>query len=344
MKRTRIFAFALVLAMLFTLCACGSGGNAGNAGNAGSAGSADNNGQQAAITLRFAHTGAEDNYFNIAALAFKEEVEKRSGGTIKIEVFPNGQLGTLGEAVEGVQSGDIDLTVATTTTVESFCSDLAVFDLPFLVESYEQIDAALAGDVGEYLNEKIEENGLINLGWWEIGFRNLTCNTKADDIDDLAGLQIRIMSSEIFEKMIKALGMNPVTIDYSELYTALQQGAADGQENGYNQIVESSLYEVQKYVYETKHVYNPACFLIAPSTWNSLTEEQQKIIRESAEVANATCLEVNRETDQENRELCIEKGMEILDLDHDELRERCADIYDEYPQFADLVEKIDSYK
>ena len=336
------FILALVLVLVFTLCACGSSG-AQTGGSATQTQTAAKPADQP-ITLRFGHAGSESHFLHVGATAFKEKIEELSGGQITVDIYPSSTLGTLREMTEGVQSGDLDMCVAISTVVEAFVPEVGVFDLPFLIDSYDHADRVMHGEVGEYLNEKVEENGFINLSWWEVGFRNMIFKDEAQTIDDLAGKQIRIMSSETFAKMMKALNLNPVTIDNSELYTSLQQGAVDGAENGYSEFVDYSLYEVTSYLYHTDHVYSPMCFLFSPATWEKLTEEQQAWVREAAETATAAAVADSRGKVDTCIQTLKEKGMTIVEFDRTDLKERCASVYADYPQYNEIVSIIDSLK
>ena len=341
--KKRIFAIVLILALV-AACLCGCGNSGSSAPETQNTTATDAEATAKTINLKFGHAASESHFLHVGATVFKEKLEELSNGTMTVDIYPNGTLGTLREMVEGVQNGDIDMCVAISTVVESFCPEVAGFDLPFLVDDLDHADRIMNSELTEYLDEKLEENGLINLGWWEVGFRSMIFKQEASSIDDLAGLQIRIMSSETFEKMMKALGLNPVVIDNSELYTALQQGAVDGAENGYSEFVDYSMYEVTNYLYQTRHVYSPMCCMISPAVWESLTEEQQAWVQQAADAATAAAVADSRAKVDVCIETLIEKGMTVVEFDREDLKNRCASVYAEYPQFDEMVEIINSYR
>lgn len=343
--KKRMIAILLMLVMTAgCLYGCGNSASSNGTGPETQSDTGKEDKQPAEITLKFGHAASESHFLHVGATAFKEELERLSGGTMTVDIYPNGTLGTLREMVEGVQNGDVDMCVAISTVVESFVPEMAVFDLPFLVDDLDHADRIMHSELTEYLDEKLEENGLINLGWWEIGFRSMVFKQEAASIDDLAGLRIRIMSSETFEKMMKALNLNPVVVDNSELYTALQQGAVDGAENGYSEFVDYSMYEVTDYLYQTQHVYSPMCCMISPAVWNSLTPEQQEWVRQAADVATEAAVAESRAKVDVCMDTLVEKGMTVVEFDRAELKERCAGVYADYPQFDEMVEIIDRYR
>lgn len=294
------------------------------------------------ISLKFGHATSESHFFHVGATAAKEKLEELSGGTMTLDIYPNSTLGTIREMVEGVQNGDIDMCVSISTVVENFCPELAVFSLPFLIDDYDHADRVLHSELTEYLDEKMAESGLINLGWWEIGFRSMLFKGDVDSFDDLAGKKIRIMSSDVFEKMMTAMNMNPVVVDNSELYTSLQQNAVDGAENGYNELVDYALYEVTDVLLQTKHVYSPVCCLISPATWDKLTEEQQGWLQEAIDVGTEASIADSRQKVDECVQTLMDKGLTEVEVDRAELKEMCASVYDAYPELADLVAMVDA--
>lgn len=298
------------------------------------------------VTIKFSHPDPEGSVLDRGVKAFAKDVEERSGGTIKVDVYPANQLGSLTEVIEGIQMGSVDMAFSNTSYVTSFCPEVGVFDMPFLIDDDEHAYAALDGDVGTDLAATLEGNNIKVLSWWPMGFRNLTTteDKKIESVDDINGLTVRTMTNEIHQKMFLMLGANPVTIDWNELFTALQQGVCDAQENPINMIYNNNVYEVQHYLYNTEHAYAITVMMISPSTWSKLSDEQKEWVQESAEVATKSYREdYKKETETNLKKLTEECGMEYIELDKEELREKTKSVYDEYPELADYVEKVKSY-
>ncbi len=312
---------------------------AGVAATAGYAGAAPK------ITLKFGHTEPEQSVWHTGALKFKEEVERLSNGEIEIAIYPNGQLGSLRDLLEGVQMGTVDFTATVSAVVANFCPELSVFDLPCLIQDYPHAYRCLDGDVGDFLKEKLRAQGLIPLAWWQIGFRNLTSNKDIRTIDDLKGQRIRIMPSNIFRDIFLQLGADPVPMDIGELFTGLQQGTVDGQENPYTQIRDSKFYEVQKYLVETMHAYSPGVFSMSPQAWNKLTPEQREIILEATKPATVAARKANEDwVEAAKKELIEEHGMQFRELDRKALEAKLRPVYAKYPNLAKLVEMCDAHR
>lgn len=189
----------------------------------------------------------------------------------------------------------------------------------------------------------MKDNGIIALDWWGLGFRNVTTSDKhpINSIEDFKGFRIRTMQSKIHQSLFMALGADAVPMDWGELYTALQQGTVDGQENPYTQILSSSIYEVNPIIIKTEHAFTPAVFMMSPAVENKLSADQMKIIYNCA----AECAPIFRDTTEKINEDALQqlkdKGCTYIDtLSKADLQAATASVYDEYPQYADLVSQI----
>lgn len=342
--KKRIVSVMLTLALAVTMLAgCGGSSNDNKAESNETKGSNSGNTE---ITIKFSHPDPEGSVLDRGVKAFKEDIEERSGGTIKVDVYPANQLGSLTEVIEGIQSGTVDMAFSNTSYVTSFCPEVGVFDMPFLIDDDEHAYAALDGDVGAELAETLEGNNIKVMSWWPMGFRDLTTtkDKKIESVDDFDGLTVRTMTNEIHQQMFLKLGANPVTIDWNELFTALQQGVCDAQENPINMIYNNNVYEVQHYLYNTEHAYAITVMMISPSTWNKLSDEQKSWMEESAKAATESYrADYKTETETNLQKLTEECGMEYIELDKEELREKVSSVYDAHPELADLVEKVKSY-
>lgn len=244
---------------------------------------------------------------------FKAEVEKRSS-EVKVNVVTGGALGTQRQLQEQLQLGTIEV-IATASDIVELAGQFSVFDLPFLFGSEEQAHRALDGDLGTMLTEKlIAERGIRVLAFGELGFRQITNNTRPIVLPgDLKGLKIRTPSNEQRIEAFRLLGAAPTPIPYSELYSALQQGVVDGQENPVGTLEEQSLYEVQGYLSMTNHVYTPAYVLVNEGWWQGLSEEKRKLFSKAAESAADAQRKIIAAEASEIIAAAEDKGMQVND-------------------------------
>jgi tripartite ATP-independent transporter DctP family solute receptor len=248
-------------------------------------------------------SGVTSDSSNLAEAYFKEVVERESGGTIIIDLFPRNQLGDDRANVETTVFGDIDITVTSTSSIATMYKDLYVFDAPFLFLSNEDAYAALDGPTGKKILDGMSAIGLKGLCFWENGFRNFTNNkVPARTPADVRGFKVRTMENEIHLTAWRAFGANPTPMAFTELFTALQQGTVDAQENPLGIIAANKFDDVQKFVSMTQHVYTPYLVVMNAGKYNSLTPAQKAAIDKA--VAEST--KFQRETSQR-----LEK--EILD-------------------------------
>ncbi|MEA1965563.1 MAG: TRAP transporter substrate-binding protein [Candidatus Aerophobetes bacterium] len=240
------------------------------------------------MVLKLGHVVPTSHPYHLGAVKFKELIEKRTKGKIKIEIYPAGQL-TPGERslIEQMQLGLCDLTVTATGPVSGFMENMMVVDLPFLFRSYEHAHNVLDGIVGDELLEQLKEVGIKGLAFWENGFRNITNSVRPiNSVNDLRGLKIRTMENPVHLDSFKDLGANPTPMSWP-IYTELQTGVIDGQENPLPIIYAYKFWEVQKYLAISEHFYSPAPILMNLKRYNSLPLETQKIFLSTAkEVAH----------------------------------------------------------
>jgi TRAP-type transport system periplasmic protein len=251
---------------------------------------------------------------------FAEIVEEKSDGNINVRLFPGGTLGGDVQTISALQGGTVEMSVMNAGLLSGNVKEFGVVDLPFLFSTPEEADAIMDGPIGERLAGMLPEKGLVGLGYWELGFRNLTNNrhpvTKAEDV---AGLKIRTLQSPIFIDMFNTLGANAVPMPFPEVYTALETGTVDGQENPFTLIETSKFYEVQDYATETRHVYNPQIVLVSKQFWDELNEDERKLLQEAAVEARDYQRQVSREAAAKAVETLKEEGMQIDTLPPEEV-------------------------
>ena len=297
----------------------------------------DENGK---VSLRMAQTSAADGAIGISMEEFAENVKEKSEGRIEISVFHNGQLGSERDNIEACELGNLDIAVVNQSVLANFIPEIAAFDLPYVIEGTEHADKVFMGEIGQDFLKRLDKVELKGLGIWESGFRNLTNSKKEiNSAEDVKGLRIRVMENEIHQKLWKALGADPLPMAWSEAYTAMQQGAIDGQENPATVIDKNNVVEVNKHMAITEHVYSTVYVLMAPKTWNSLTDEDQQVIAECMEEANLAERELSRKMDAEAVSTLEEQGMKVTYPDKTELIAETQSVRDTYG--ADYKETLD---
>jgi tripartite ATP-independent transporter DctP family solute receptor len=217
--------------------------------------------------------------------------------------------------------------------------DFSLVDLPFLFQTPQQADAVMDGPFGTKLAEALPEKGVIGLGYWELGFRNLTNNRRPiNKAEDIAGLKIRVLQSPVFIDLFTALGANPVPMPYPELYTALETGTVDGQENPFSNIVSAKMFEVQKHLAITNHIYNPQIVVISKKAWDKMNEEERKLIQDAAAEARDFQRKASRAQSDEALAELKKEGMQVTELPPEEiekLREKAKPVIDKHSAAAD---------
>lgn len=233
--------------------------------------------------VRFGFGLVDESNQGRAVRFFAKEVEKATGGKMKIRAIGNASLGSDTQMQQALIGGAQEMMVGSTATLVGISPEMAIWDTPFLFNNVKEADAVLDGPVGEKVKATLEPKGLVGLVYWENGFRNLTNNkrpvTKLEDMNDI---KLRVMQNNVFLDSFKTLGANAVPLPFSELFTALETKAVDGQENPFNTVVSSKFYEVQKYLTITNHVYSPWIVTVSKKWWDTLTPAEKKVLQDAA--------------------------------------------------------------
>mgnify|MGYP000849814831 CR=1 FL=1 len=267
----------LLIVLLVATMLVGCGGNAGNKGAAGEGGTP--------IEIKIATVGNDDHQSTIAANIFKKELEALAGDQFKVNIFSNGSLGGEREAAEGVKLGTIQMTIVTSDgALPAWVPDIQVLSIPYLFSDKEEAYRILDTVVSEELNPKFEEQGFKHLGFVELGFRHFT-NDKREvkTAEDMKGLSIRVQEAPIWFALMNKLNATATPVPFNELYTALQQGMVDGQENPITSIATSRFDEVQKYMVLDGHTYAAESIIMNKGFFDGLSEELQGYIKEAAD-------------------------------------------------------------
>ena len=288
---------------------------------------------EAATTLRLGHVVADNSSLDKGLDYFAKLVSDKSGGELKIQVFPNSSLGDNTAMMEQLQFGSLDMMAPSVAALSGFTPSTAVFDLPYLFKNEAAAEEVLDGPLGDSIGKALEPSGFHLLGWMTQSWRHLTCNKEVTKPADVAGIKIRTMDSKYHMAHFNTLGASAIPMAMSELYTALQQGTIDAQENPYTNIVNSRFYEVQDYVVETGHIYDACPLIISTITWKKLTDDQKKIIEEAAAEAVKWERAEVRKDDDTNRELVKKSGTTVIQLTPEqraEFRKAAQPVYDEF--------------
>lgn len=322
--KKRLIAVGVIIGMMIGLAACG------NAGTTNVSGTEEAEVQRYAWPL--GSSSPEDTVTQIYAEKFAEEVERLSDGRMKITVYPNGVLGGDRELLESCKDGDIPFVVQNTAPQVTFMKDTAVFDMPALFETIDEVREHV--DNPEFLalmQQVYRDGGYELLGYADQGFRVMTTNKKVESVADFKGQKIRTMENSYHMAYWKALGASPTPMTFSEVYIGLQQGTIDAQENPYEVIVSNKLYEQQRYVVETNHLPHLISLIVSEEFFASLTEEQQEIIRQAADIAKEYAREQSDARIASRMETIVESGSVIItpsDEMYQEIKELCKPIYE----------------
>ncbi len=295
----------------------------------------------AEYTISLGHGTLEKHPTHFGVMRFKELVEERTNGDITVNLFPNRQLGEERELVEGLQMGTVDMAVVSTGPLGGFVPEINVLDLPFLFKNNTHAYGVFDGPIGEELLGKFEDVGIVGAAIWENGWRNVTSNKPIESPADLEGVKIRTMENEIHMAAFEKLGASPVPMVWGEVYTSLQQGVIDAQENPVTIIYVNNLWEVQDYVQMTGHVYGPHVFLMSQLTLDSLPDEYQEIVLNTAREVSTYQRMMSAKLEAEQKEMLIENGMNILDVDKEPFQKAVMSVLDQYKdRFGSYIDRI----
>ena len=270
-------------------------------------------------TIKFAHQNPKGHPIVMGMEKFAEIVAARSGGKIKVNLFPGGVLGGDGPNVSGLQGGTIEMVVLNSGILASQVKEFAVYDFPFLFANAKEADAVVDGPFGKKLHDKLQEKGIVGLAYWELGFRNMTNSKRAiNKVEDLAGLKIRVIPNPINLDWVKALDANPTPLAFPELYAALEQRAVDGQENPVSVILANKFAEVQKYLALTNHQYNPQSVIVSKKLWDGMSATERQILQSAATEAGTYQRKVSRELAATQLDALKTAGMQVTELPPEE--------------------------
>ncbi|MFB5662480.1 C4-dicarboxylate TRAP transporter substrate-binding protein [Alteribacillus sp. HJP-4] len=324
MKSMKTFGvFILIMSGLMFIAACGSNDSSDN-DTEGAESSGD-----AEYTLRVGITQNDQNAEYEGIEQFKERVEERTDGAIKIETYHSDQLASVPDLIEQASTGNSVGTITDAGQIGDLKNEFYVLQSPYMFQNNEQIDKFLESDLYQEWVDDFSAQGLQILSFnWKLGERNLATTNKIETIEDVKGNVIRTNGSQIVDETISSMGGSPSGMPWTEAYPGLEQGVIDGVEAHNLAIYESSLHEVINHIARTNH-FQLVSGLVASADWfNGLPEEFQEIVIEEAQAAGDTAAEIAAEKSAEYEELMIEEGVEFHDVDQEEFRKMTQKAYE----------------
>ena len=266
-------------------------------------------------TIKFATQNPKGHPVVMGMEKYAELVSAKSGGKIKINLFPGGVLGSDQANVSAVQGGTLEMVVLNSGILASVAKEMTVLDFPFLFANAKEADTIVDGPVGRKLHAKLEEKGIVGLSFWELGFRQMTNSRRPlTKVDEIAGLKLRVIPNPINLDWVKALDANPTPMAFGEVYGAMESKAIDGQENPLNVILANKFAEVQKHLTLTNHVYNPQSVIMSKKFWDGLNAAEKKIITDAVAEATQTQRKVARDAASGNLADLKKAGMQVTEL------------------------------
>ncbi len=233
--------------------------------------------------IRFGYGLVEASNQGRAVKFFAEQVEKASGGKMKVRAIGAAALGPDTQMQQALIGGAQEMMVGSTATLVGITKEMALWDTPFLFSNTREADAVLDGPIGQKVMDRLQPAGLVGLVYWENGFRNLTNSKRpVQKMEDFDGIKLRVMQNNVYLESFRTLGANAVPMPFSELFGALETKTVDGQENPFNTILSSKFFEVQKFLSVTNHVYSPWIVTVSKKWWDTLSKDEQKVLMDAA--------------------------------------------------------------
>lgn len=305
-------------------------------------GSPDN--EDEVVVLRLGHGTATNSLYHAGAEKFQELVTEKTDGKVKIDLFPDGQLGHDKELTDGMGLGTIDMGMIGVEPVTTMEPKLQAINLPYIFKDRETAYSVLDGEIGQAMVAGLpEQSGVRILGYFENGFRHISNSIgEIQSVEDLKGLKIRTPESTVSLAIFEALGANPTPMSFGELYTGLQQGTVNGQENPAALFYTSKFFEVQDHIALTRHMYSPMLLAISEQKWSSLSSELQNAIQMAADEAKDYERILSQQQEEEFIEKVKEEGVTVSEPNLDSFIEATKDVHLKFDKYygADFYEKL----
>jgi tripartite ATP-independent transporter DctP family solute receptor len=280
-----------------------------------------------AVRLTLGHGNPVGSPRHAAAVKFADEVKAKSAGRIEVTVAPSAQLGDDAAMVTALRTGALDISANSQGALANTVPEYAAFGMPFLFSDLPQAWKIMDGPVGKELAEMTANKGMVVLGYWDNGIRQMS-NSKRPLLkpEDLKGLKMRTPPDSVTVDIMQSLGAEAQQIKFSELYVALQQGVVDGQENPLTNIASAKLNEVQKYISLTGHKYEMTPFLMSKRSWDRLSDADRKAVQEAANEATALQRKLSKESDDQLVAELKGKGVQVDMVDKSAFQKATASV------------------
>lgn len=331
--KKRMFALLLSAATLFTLAGCGGKADGGGKTPGGTSSGAQTSGS-AEYTFIVAHVDPEDGPLHQNLLDFEKYVEEHTGGRMDVQVFGNGLLGGDREILEAINLGTVQMGNMASSNLTAYGDRFGIYELPFLFNSFEAATAAYDGELGEIYNEWLAENGFVCCGVFTYGWRALS--NKVREVwtpDDLAGIKIRVMEVPMYIDAFTLLGANPTPMSWNEIYTGLQQGTIEAQDNSPEQTYLAKFFEVQPYYTTLNHTLSNGLAICQKSYMDNLPEDIRQVIVDGMEICRDAQREASVVLEQEYLDKMRDAGVTVCELSDEQralFKEKVAPLYDQY--------------
>ena len=299
--------------------------------------------QAASVNLKAGHVLAEGHSYHLSWQRVGEIVKAKTNGELTIDVFANSTLGNERDLIEGMQLGAVDLAVVSSGPMSGFSQAFLVLDLPYIFPTYESAYLVLDGEIGQGMLDSLAQNRLKGFCFWENGFRNVTAKKATRKPEDVKGLKLRTMEAEVHMATFNNLGAIATPMAMGEVYTALQQGTIDAQENPIANIYQAKFHEVNRYVNMTRHFYAGSPVLMSKAIWDKLSPEHQKILSEAIIETRSFARDEIKRGEKEYSEAMKKEGVTIVeDIDMAAWQKAVQPTYEQFKNKigADLIKKV----
>lgn len=338
----KFFGVIMALFLVFSVTACGGTSQGTSTGSERDGENGDNGDNVDKVVLKLGHISPEDHAWNQGAQKFAELVSEKTGGSVEVEIYPNSTLGNDRDLIEGMQMGTVDMAIAA-GVISNFAPKFSLLELPYLFRDYDHLTKVLYGPVSEDLKSYLLDEAEIRaLSFWTRTSRQLTSNKKVESLEDLQGIKIRVPEIPAMVDAWKALGANPTPMAFGDVYTALETGVIDAQENPFALINSSKFYEVQEYLSLTNHLYGYVALMMSDQTYQKLSEEQRKAVQKAAQEATEF---QNNLVQKQKEELFkkLQENIKVIEIkDLSPFNEAVKEVHQKYAEQygQELYEKI----
>jgi tripartite ATP-independent transporter DctP family solute receptor len=298
------------------------------------------------VILKLGHTLDITHPVHKAMVYMAEKVNEKSAGRMRVDIYPNEQLGTEKECIEALQLGYLAITKTSTAPMESFVPKMKIFGIPYLFRDSEHFWKVLKGPIGKELLLAGQSKGLRGLCYYDAGARSFYSKKEINSPADLKGLKIRVMNSVMSMKMVEAMGGSSTPIPYGELYTALDQGVVDAAENNPPSFYTSRHYEVCRYYTMDEHARLPDFLVISTRVWNNLSPEFQQMLQEAVDESVEYQRKIWTEAEEADMKKVQESGVKVIHPDKEPFRTSVKSVWDEFDgtDIGELIKRIQEVK